>query len=148
MCLVLKRTIWTCNTAFKSLLVSDPTGVRCESPETMENLLYISQNRALAGRALMLALSQHTGENILGIILRPQEIVFNKLHQSILLHLQDSKTQKVIILLLREIKRDTVYRHAQLKNPKRQEELQLRIQAHLLSVVKKVMAFLEYHGVL
>ncbi len=75
-------------------------------------------------------------------------VVLNKHHPSPLLYLQGSETRKVIILLLQEVKQDIVYQHAHLKNPRLQEELQPRIQAHILSVVKKVTALLEYQSVL
>jgi hypothetical protein len=45
------------------------------------------------------------------------ELVFNKPHPSILLHFQDSNTQKVAILLLQEVK--CYIRHAQLQIPRR-----------------------------
>jgi hypothetical protein len=80
----------------------------------MEHLLYICNNYSakiwvLAGRVLTLALSRHTGEGIPAIILTPLEIVFNKHHLSLLLHLQDSKMRKVIVLLLQEVKQDIVF---------------------------------------
>ncbi len=65
-----------------------------------------------------------------------------------LLHLQDKNTWKVAILFLQEIKGDVIFRHAQLTVPRRREELQPRIQAHLLSVVEKICALLEYRSVL
>ena len=82
------------------------------------------------------------------IDLTPLEITYNKPHPSILLHVKDGTTRKVLILLLQEVKRDIVYRHAQLKQPRRREELRPRIQAHLLSVVGKIRSLLEYQGVL
>ncbi len=78
----------------------------------------------------------------------PLEIVFNKPHPSILLHISDATTQKVLILLLQEIKRDIVYRQAQLQEPCRREELHPRIQAHLVSVINKISSLLEYQGTL
>jgi hypothetical protein len=80
--------------------------------------------------------------------LTPLEIIFNKPHPSILLHVPDGTTRKVLILFLQEIKRDIIFRRAQLAEPRRREELQPRIQAHLLSVISKLQAFLEYQGVL
>jgi hypothetical protein len=99
------------------------------------------------GRTLTLALSCHTGEYIPFTTLIPLEIV-RQAHPSVLLHLQDSSSQKVFILFLQEVKRDpdTVFRHAQLKTSRRQEKLQLHIQAHLLLVVKKINDLLEYQG--
>ncbi len=61
------------------------------------------------------------------------EIGHNKPHPSILLHLQDTKTRKVIILLIQEIKRDIIYLHTQLKYPRRQE--------NLLSTIIKLQPF-------
>jgi hypothetical protein len=46
-------------------------------------------------------------------------IFFNKPHPSILLHIKDATTQKVLILLLQETKRDIIFRHAQLQTPRR-----------------------------
>jgi hypothetical protein len=85
-----------------------------------------------------------TGEYILSIIITLLEIVYNKCHQSLLLRLQDKNTQKVVTFFLQELKRDVIFRHAQLQAPRRQEELQQCIQAHLLSVVNKIYALLEY----
>ncbi len=119
----------------------------------MEHLLYGYDNYsakiwALAGRVLTLAVSRHSGDFIPRIELTPLEIVSNKPHPSILLHVPDGTTRKVLILFLQEIKRDIIFRRAQLAKPRRREELQPRIQAHLLSVITKLQALLEYQGVL
>jgi hypothetical protein len=79
----------------------------------MDHLLYICDHhsakiRTLLGKALMLSISRHTGEYISAFALRLLEIVFNKPHSS-LLPLQDSNTQKVVILLLQEVKHDNVF---------------------------------------
>ncbi len=60
----------------------------------------------------------------------------------------DATTRKVLILLLQEIKRDIIYRRAQLQEPRRREELHPRIQAHLVSVINKITSLLEYQGTL
>jgi hypothetical protein len=106
----------------------------------MEHLLYCCEHYYgktwdLAGKSLTLARSHHSGEYIPAVVLTPLEIVFNKPHPSILLHIPDATTRKVLILLLEEIKRDIVYRQAQLQEPRRCEELHPRIQAHLVSVI-------------
>ncbi len=88
------------------------------------------------------------GDYIPNMVLTPLEIVFNKLHPSILLHVTDATTQKVFILFLQEIKRDIIYRWVQLQEPHRREELYPRIQAHLVSVKNKISALLEYQGAL
>ncbi len=118
---VLNRTIWTRNKAFKSELTPDPTCLRCEAPETMEHLLYICDYYSakiwvLLGRALTLSLSRNMGEYIPTIVLTLLELVFNKPHPSILLHLLNSNTRKVVILQLQEVKGDIFLRHAQLQS--------------------------------
>jgi len=150
---ILNRTIWTQNKAFKSGMAPDACCYRCDEVETMEHLLYACENYSakiwdLAGRALTLAISGHTGDYIPMIDLTPLEITYNKPHPSILLHVRDGTTRKVLILFLQEVKRDIIYRHAQLKQPRRREELHPRIQAHLLSVIRKIRSLLEYQGVL
>jgi hypothetical protein len=150
---ILNRTIWTQNKAFKSGMVAEPTCLRCEEVETMEHLLYGCENYsakiwALASKVLTLSLSRHSGDFIPRIDLTPLEIVFNKPHPSILLHVPDGTTRKILILFIQEIKRDIIFRRAQLTEPRRREELLPRIRAHLLSVISKLQSFLEYQGVL
>jgi hypothetical protein len=119
----------------------------------MEHLLYGCENYfakiwALAGRVLMFAISRHSGDFVPRIELSPLEIIFNKPHPSILLHVPDGTTRKVLILFFQEEKRDIIFCRALLSEPRRREELQPRIQAHLLSVITKIQALLEYQGVL
>jgi hypothetical protein len=92
----------------------------------MEHLIYACDHYsakiwALLSRALMLSLSMHTGECGPAIDLTHLEMVFNKPHPSLLLHLLDSNTQKDVILLLQKFKRDIIFRHVQLQVPRRQE---------------------------
>ncbi len=82
------------------------------------------------------------------MVLTPLEIVINKPHPSILLHIPDATSQKVLILLLQEIKRDIIYRRAQLQEPRRREELHPWIQADLISMINKISSLLEYQGTL
>jgi hypothetical protein len=150
---ILNRTIWTQNKAFKSGRATDAKCFRCEEVETMEHLLYCCENYSakiwdLTGKSLTLALSHYSGEYIPAVVLTPLEIVFNKPHPSILLHVKDATTRKVLILLLQELKRDIIYRRAQLQEPRRREELHPRIQAHLVSVINKITSLLEYQGTL
>jgi hypothetical protein len=77
-------------------------------------------------------LADYSGDCVPTLVLTPLEFVYNKPHPSILLSVQDATTQKnLILLLLQEIKRDIIYRHAQLTTPHHQEELHPRIQAYL-----------------
>jgi hypothetical protein len=94
----------------------------------MEHLLYCCEHYSaklwdLAGKALTLALSQYSGQYIPAVVRTPLEIVFNKPHPSILLHIPDTTTWKVLILFLQEIKRDIINRQAQLQEPVQREEL-------------------------
>ncbi len=66
---------------------------------------------------LTLSVSRHSGDFIPRIELTPLEIVFNKPHPSILLHVPEGTTRKVLILFLQEIKRDIIFRRAQLAEP-------------------------------
>jgi hypothetical protein len=107
----------------------------------MEHLLYCCEHYSakvwdLTGKSLTLALSHHSGEYIPAVVLTPLEIV------------PDATTRKVLILLFQEIKRDIIYRRAQLQEPRRREELHPRIQAHLVSVINKITSLLEYQGTL
>ncbi len=109
----------------------------------MEHLLHVSDNYsariwALAGSSLTLASGF--------ISIHRRRYPGHKPHMS-LLHLLDSTTQKVAILFLQEVKQDIVLWHAQLKNPRIQDDLQTHIQAHLLLVRKKITVFMEYQGV-
>jgi hypothetical protein len=148
---ILNRTIWTQNKAFKSGRATDAKCFRCDNIETMEHLLYCCEHYSakvwdLTGKSLTLALSHHSGEYIPAVVLTPLEIIFNKPHPSILLHVPDATTRKVLILLFQEIKRDIIYRRSQLQEPRRREELHPRIQAHLVSVINKITSLLEYQG--
>jgi hypothetical protein len=95
---------------------------------------------------MTLAVPGHTGDYIPNMVLTPLELVFNKPHPSILLHITDATTRKVLILFLQEIKWDIIYRRAQLQEPHRREELHPHIQAHLISMINKISALLEYQG--
>jgi hypothetical protein len=97
---------------------------------------------------MTLAISRRTGDYILNMVLNPLEIIFNKPHPSIFPHITDATTRKVLILFHQEIKRDIIYRHAQLQEPRRREELHPRIQAHLILVINKICALLEYQSAL
>jgi hypothetical protein len=150
---VFNHNVWTQNKVFKSGMAADATCFRCDETETMEHLLYGCENYsakiwALAGRVLMLAISRHSGDFIPRIKLTLLGIIFNKPHPSILLHVPDGTTSKALILFLQEVKRDIIFRRAQLSEPRRREELQPQIQAHLLSVITKIQALMEYQGVL
>jgi hypothetical protein len=64
----------------------------------------------------MLAISRHSGDyiSVPGINLTPLETVYNKPHPSILFHIKNGTTRKVLILSLQEVKGDIIFRGAQL----------------------------------
>jgi hypothetical protein len=114
----------------------------------MEHLLYGCQNYStkicdLLGRSITLAIARRTGDYIPNIVHTPLEIVFNKSHPSILLHIKDATTRKVLILLLQETKRDIIFHHAQLQSPRRREELHPRVQAHIISASARYVHYLS-----
>jgi hypothetical protein len=140
------------NKAHKSGMISDPRCLHCDEVETMEHLLYGCEHFsakiwALLEWSMTLAISQHIGEYVLNLVLTPLEIVLNKPHPSILLHIKDASTRKVLIILLQETKCDIIFRHAQLQTPRRREELHPILQAHLVSGFNKIIALLEYFKV-
>jgi hypothetical protein len=59
-------------------------------------------------------------------------------------NLMNGTTLKVLILFLRELKGDIIFRRAHLSRLKRR--LSPSLQAHLSSVINKIHALLKYHG--
>jgi len=150
---ILNRTVWTNNKAFKSHLVDSPDCQLCGQTENMEHLLhncphYSEKVWAEASEALTAGLRQLTGADVAQLHFTPREIIFNSIHPSIQLHVQDSKTQQALILLVQEIKRNIIYRRMNPSTSTRNGAVEmLRIRAHLLSTIKKTLSFLEYQGI-
>jgi hypothetical protein len=150
---ILNRTIWTQNKAFKSGRAPDALCYRCEEVEIMEHLLYSCEHYSakiwdLAGKSFTLAISHHSGEYIPALVLTPLEIFFNKPRPSILLHIPDATTRKILNSLSKRDKTRHCLQTSTAKEPQRREELYPRIQAHLVSVIYKISALLEYQGAL
>jgi hypothetical protein len=149
---ILNRTVWTNNKSFKSGLIDSPLCHRCEEVETMEHLLYLCPNYAEKlwielGLALTQSIAQFSQEYTARIDLTPKEIVYNKPHPAILLRITDKPTQYCILVLVQEVKRNIIFRRMQLSEPVRQEVPKVRLQAHLLSVIRKLTSLLEYQGI-
>jgi hypothetical protein len=149
---ILNRTVWTNNKSFKSGLIDSPLCLRCEEVETMEHLLYLCPNYAEKlwielGLALTQSIAQFSQEYTARIDLTPKEIVYNKPHPAILLRITDKLTQYCILVLVQEVKRNIIFRRMQLSEPVRQEVPKVRLQAHLLSVIRKLTSLLEYQGI-
>jgi hypothetical protein len=118
----------------------------------MEHLIYLCPNYAEKlwtefGLALTQSIAQFTQEYTARIELTPKEIVYNKPHPAILLRITDKLTQYCILVLVQEIKRNIIFRRMQLTEPARLEVPKIKLQAHLLSVTRKLISLLEYQGI-
>jgi len=149
---ILNRTIWTNNKAFKSGRRDNPNCDWCEETETMEHLLYGCDNHtSLLWREISTLMTRLitrlAGQQVARIDYTPKEIVYNVPHPSIQLHLQDGEIKKTLILFIQEIKRDIMYRRMNIMEGHRNRQMPLvRIQAHIMSVVKKIISILNYQG--
>jgi hypothetical protein len=75
----------------------------------------------------------------------PLEIIYNKIHPSIKLHLKEKPMQLMTIHIVQEIKRDIIYKRLN-TNANQQGRNPTRIRAHLLSTIKKMISVLAYQG--
>jgi hypothetical protein len=85
------------------------------------------------------------GNEIPTIQFTPLEIICNKIHPSIKLHLKEKPTQLMTIHLVQEIKRDIIYRRMN-TNVNQQGRNPTRIRTHLLSTIKITISLLAYQG--
>ena len=118
----------------------------------MEHLLYLCPSYSEGlwvefGRALTQTITQYTNEYTARIELTPKEIIYNKPHPTILLRLTDKLVRFCVLVLVQEIKRNIIFRRMQITEPIRQEVPRLRMQAHLLAVIRKLSSLLEYQGI-
>ena len=149
---ILNRTLWTANKAFKSNMKENPNCNFCDQIETMEHLLYQCEHHsALVWEELGLRLTEtirvHSGVYVPRVEFTPLHIIFNKPHPSIHMHLTDKRTKKTIILLIHEIKRDIYFRRTSTTHRDPLVPIhRVRIQAHILTVIKKITHLLTYQG--
>jgi hypothetical protein len=73
--------------------------------------------------------------------------MFNKPHPALLLQISDKLIRYSILVVIQEIKRNIIFRRMQLTEPLRQEVPKIRMQAHLLLVIRKLISLLEYQGI-
>jgi hypothetical protein len=149
---VLNRTIWTNNKAFKSGASDSPLCFQCEKTETMEHLLYLCPNYseplwAEASTTLTTTISHYTQECAAQIDLTPKEIIYNKPHPATLHKIPDKHVWSTVLTFKQETKWDIVFCRMQLKEPRREEVPRIRMQAHLLSVIRKLVSLLEYQEI-
>jgi hypothetical protein len=75
----------------------------------------------------------------------PKEIVFNLPHPSIVLYISDPASRIILLHLVQEIKRDIIHSRMTVTLPRGPIPL-LRIHAHHLSVIYKVMSQMDHQG--
>jgi hypothetical protein len=97
------------------------------------------------GHSFSAALTKHSGKEIPTIQFSTFEIIYNKIHPSIKLHLKEKPTQLMTIHLLQEIKRDIIYRRMN-TNANQQARNLTRICAYFLTTIKKTISLLAYQG--
>ncbi len=105
---------------------------------------YITASIVEFDQVLTKAIFQFMNEYTARIELTPKEIIFNKPHPAILLRISDKLTRYVILAIIQEIKQTIIFRRMQLAEPSRQEAPKIRMQAHLLSVTRKLIS-LPFH---
>jgi hypothetical protein len=77
----------------------------------------------------------------------PKEIIYNKLHPTKGVQLADRQVRIGVLTLIQEVKPDIIYRRMQLTQPLRVEVPLIRIQAHILSTIRKLTALLDYQRI-
>jgi hypothetical protein len=135
---ILNRTIWTNKKAYKSWRRDNPNCDNFDQTQTIEHLIYgweeySSDLWTELGQSLAHVITAHTRKAIPTIQFTPLEIIYNKIHPSVKLHIKE------------EIKRDIIYRRMNTYANQRERNL-TRICAHLLSSIRKTISLLEYQG--
>jgi hypothetical protein len=150
---VLNRTVWTNNKAFKSHVVDSPNCQRCGELETMEHLLLECEHYSQLvwtelGGVVTEAFTEMSGLQASRVQFTAKEIIFNKPHPSILIYLTAARKKdiRLMIMLLQEVKRDIIYRRMNLPPNPNVVMATVRIQSHLLSVLKKLTSLYNYQG--
>ncbi len=103
------------NKAFKSQSRNNPNCDYCKQIETVEHLLYDCKEYSAPlwdefGQCLTKTLTAHSGNEVATIKLAPLEIIYNKIHPAVKIHLKEKSFQLMVIHLIQEIKPDIVYR--------------------------------------
>jgi hypothetical protein len=140
----LNSTIWTNNKAFKSGLLDSNLSHRCDEVDCSN---YSGKLWLEIGQTLISSITQYANVYTGRIELTSKEIIFNKPHPAILHRINDKLVRNVVLIFIQEVKRDIFFRRMQIKKPQKQEVLKIRIQAHILPVLQKLTALLEYQGI-
>ena len=116
----------------------------------MEHLLYDCDHHSViiwaeVGKVMTQLLAERVGHQIARIEYTPKEIIFNVPHPSIQLYEDNDLVKKILILYIQELKRDIIYRRMNLAETHRNREVPLiRIQAHIMTTINKIISLLEY----
>ena len=94
---------------------------------------------------ITLVITQIRNQHTARIDFTPLEIIFNKTHPSIENSISDRNTLNTITHLVQEIKREIIYRRMT-QNLTPEITPLIRIQAHIISVIRKVHSLLTYQG--
>jgi hypothetical protein len=118
----------------------------------MEHLLHGCENYsaplwAELSTAITITLQTTIGHAIAEIQLTPREIVFNAPHPSIMLHVPDKTSRLIFIMLIQEVRRNIIYRRMNRTERDRTPTPLIRLQAHLLSTISKLISYMEYQGI-
>jgi hypothetical protein len=148
---ILKRTVWTNNKAYKSRMRLDPNCDRCGKPETMEHLLCECENYSepLWGKftdALTQLFGDTSQDDVPRVDLGQTNIIFNIPHPSLLLYVRNKESRNALLLLIREIKRDIIYRRMSLPPSAHQIIDPRRLTAQLGSAARRLHFYLQYIG--
>ena len=98
------------------------------------------------GAMLTAGIQARKGEDIARITLTPREIVFNAPHPSLKLHVPDDDARKTILLLVQEVKRSIIHKRMNPTARHNEPTPLARLQAHLLTTVRKVQSYIRYLG--
>ena len=114
----------------------------------MEHLIHDCENYSTPlwvelGESLTQTLRATTGKDMAEIRFTPLEIIYNKVHPTIQIHIKEESLQQTLLHLLQEVKRDIIFRRMN-PNAHLVRVNQNRIRAHLLSTIMKIISLFQY----
>jgi hypothetical protein len=92
-----------------------PNCDNCDHTETIEHLIYDCEEYSAAlwtelGQSLTHVVIAHIEKATPTIKFTPLEIIYNKIHPSVKLHIKEKTIQSIVAHLTQEIKRDIIFR--------------------------------------
>jgi len=145
---IINRTLWTNNKAYKSNKRNDDNCRFCLQTETVEHAILQCENYAsLQWETLGDLITKYvrkTSPTAASFQLNYQNIIYNKEIENISHYIKDKNVRKTFMLLIAEMKR-CIYRHrSQSESIQNSPVLEVRRIAHIISVIKKIIKYLEY----